>query len=374
VEAVSNAETTPKPEWVVTPSPHIRHEETTARIMWSVVAALAPAGVWAVWVFGWMALYVIALCVVSAVFTEAAVQKWRGKPVTLCDGSAVLTGLLLAYILPSHSLVIADGQITGLTWLRWQVPVLGAVFAIAVVKHCFGGLGCNIWNPALAGRAFVQVSFQSDVSLAQWPFPRAGTDAVTQATALARGPATPHYSVADLFFGNCPGSLGEVSAFLLLIGAAYLIFRKYVDWRLPLGYLLALVVFATLFAWSPPAATPPWVVDFAKSFAQWRAGDLSTTALCGPWLHYAALQVFSGGVILGAFFMATDMVTSPITARGQFFFGLGCGFLTAVIRFYSGYPEGVCYSILLMNTVRPYIDRWTRPRLLGQPRKPKASS
>lgn len=365
---MTNAETSPKSDWVVTPSPHVRHDETTARIMWSVVAALAPAGLWAVYVFGWMALYVIALCVVTSVAAEAAVQKWRGKPVTIRDGSAVVTGLLLAYILPSHSLLITDGQVVGLTCLRWQVPVLGAVFAIAVVKHCFGGLGCNIWNPALAGRAFVQVSFSSDVSLAQWPFPRHGVDALTQATALARNPSAPQYTVADLFFGNCPGSLGEISAFLLLIGAAYLIIRKYVDWRLPLGYLLALVVFATLFAWSPPRISPPWVIEFGKTFALWRAGGPDAGSLFGPWLHYAAMQIFSGGVILGAFFMATDMVTCPYTPRGQFIFGLGCGFLTAVIRFYSGYPEGVCYAILLMNTVRPFIDRWTRPRPLGRPK------
>ena len=331
--------------------------------MWSVVAALVPAGVWSVYVFGFAALYVIALCVGSAMLTELLVQRMRGRAQTLSDGSAVVTGLLLAYVLPSHSVVIGASGQAELTLLKWQVPVLGAVVAIAIAKHCFGGLGHNIWNPALIGRAFVQLAFAGHVSLAKWPWP-AATDAITHATALSKTATAAAYPVKNLFFGHIPGSLGEVSSFLLLIGAAYLILRRYVNWRLPLGYVVTLVALTTLFAWSPAEGMVPWMADFARSFQALRSGHGGT--FLPDWIAFAARQVFAGGVILGAFFMATDMVTSPLSSRGQLIFGIGCGVLTALIRFYSGYPEGVCYAILLMNTVRPYVDRYTRPRVLGE--------
>jgi len=254
--------------------------------------------------------------------------------------------------------------------------------AIGITKHCFGGLGSNIWNPALVGRAFVQLAYPQHVSLARWPWPApwglmtTSPDAITQATMLSKsGTALTTTSVAGwtveplwrTFLGLEPGSLGEVSALLLLLGGIYLIVRKYVDWRLPLGYILALVVFATLFAWSPRTGVAPWVNDFAETFARLRNGQVSFGGFLSDWLWFGGMQVFAGGVMLGAFYMATDMVTSPLTTRGQFIFGVGCGFLTAVIRFFAGYPEGVCYAILLMNTVRPYIDRYTRPRIIGQP-------
>jgi len=361
---LSETEAAPQIEWVVSASPHIRDTESTARIMWSVVVALVPAGVWGTVVFGMPAVYVIGMCVLTCVVTEYLIQKLAGKPVTIFDGSAVVTGLLLAYCLPSHS-IGADGQ---LKLLIWQVPVIGSVVAIAIAKHCFGGLGHNIWNPALVGRAFVQLAFAGHVSLARWPWPLGikenaeGLDAVTRATSLAGG----GFSVRELFVGYCPGSLGEVSALLLIIGGIFLIVRGYVNWRLPLGYLAALVVLATLFAWSPGEQMVPWVREFADAFAGLRGGAVAPGDFCGDWLVFAGKQLFSGGVMLGAFFMATDMVTSPLTSKGQFVFGVGCGLLTAPIRFYAGYPEGVCYSILLMNTVRPYVDRWTRQRVMGE--------
>jgi len=361
---LSGEDTLPSVEWVVSASPHLRERETTARIMWSVAAVLAPAGVWSVYVFGWGALYVIALCVATSMVTEEAIQRLRGRPSTLRDGSAVVTGLLLAYILPSHSVILRPGQMPQLALLKWQVPVIGAVVAIAIAKHCFGGLGHNIWNPALVGRAFVQIAFPQHVSLSAWPWPPGRTaDAVTRATSLSKSVAA-HFPVKDLFFGFCPGSLGEVSAFLLLLGGAYLILRRYVDWRLPLGYLATLLLLATLFAWSPRPGMAGWVSEFAAGFRAWRQGD--ATGFLDLWLPYAGRQLFSGGVMLGALFMATDMVTSPLSPRGQLVFGIGCGLLTAVIRFFSGYPEGVCYAILLMNTTRPYIDRFARPRVLGE--------
>ena len=358
---MSNEQAAPAPKWVVSSSPHLRDPESTPRIMWSVIAALTPAGVWGVYLFGWAALYVIALCVVTSVLTEAIVQKLRGVPVTVSDGSAALTGLLLAYCLPSHT-VADDGS---LQLLAWYVPITGSIVAIAIAKQCFGGLGHNIWNPALVGRAFVQLSFGSNVSPARWPWPVGGaTDAVTRATALSTDAAG--YNLGDLFFGNCPGCIGEVSAFLLLVGAAYLIAKKYVNWRLPLAYVVTLVAFATLFAWSEQPERTPWVNDFARTFAALRGGEVDFGAFLPQWMIFGAKEIFAGGLILGAFYMATDMVTSPLSSKGQAVFGIGCGILTALIRFYAGYPEGVCYSILLMNTARPYVDRYTRPRVLGE--------
>ncbi len=364
---MSTTETLPSVKWVVSASPHLRDRETTPRIMWSVVAVLAPAGVWSVYIFGAHALYVIALCVATSVITEEVVQRLRGRQSTIRDGSAVVTGLLLAYVLPSHSLILqsgpSGGDVVQLTFLKWQVPIIGSVVAIAVAKHCFGGLGHNIWNPALVGRAFVQIAFPQHVSLSAWPWPLGQTaDAVTRATSLSKSAA--YMSLKDLFFGFCPGSLGEVSAFLLLLGGVYLIVRRYVDWRLPLGYFVTLLLLATLFAWSPRQDMVGWMSDFANSFQGLRKGGGGS--FLDIWLPFAGRQLFSGGVIVGAIFMATDMVTSPLSPRGQLVFGIGCGLLTAVIRFFSGYPEGVCYAILIMNTVRPYIDRYTRPKILGE--------
>ena len=363
---MSTSEATPDIEWVVSASPHLRETESTARIMWSVVAALVPAGVWSVYLFGAAVLYVIALCVGTSVLAELAIQRLRHRPQTISDGSAVVTGLLLAYVLPSHAVVIGASGEVRLTLLKWQVPVLGALVAIAIAKHCFGGLGHNIWNPALIGRAFVQLAFASHVSLTRWPWPPGGPDAITRATALSSSAAAANFPVRNVFFGYIPGSLGEVSALLLLLGALYLMIRRYVDWRLPLGYLLALVALATLFAWSPRDEMVPWMADFARRFQALRQGEAAFGAFFGDWSAYAARQIFSGGVMLGAFFMATDMVTSPLSHKGQIVFGIGCGVFTALIRFYTGYPEGVCYAILLMNTVRPYVDRYTRPRVLGE--------
>jgi len=338
--------------WTVSTSPHLRSPESIPRIMWQVVAALIPAGFWAVYAFGAGALRVIALSVVAAVAAEALLQRLRGGKVTVSDGSAFLTGLLLAYCLPAYTTAASAAGGEGVAPLPWFVPVVGAVVAIAIAKQAFGGLGGNIWNPALVGRAFVQVAWPSHVSLTQWPSPR-GVDAVTQATpltalkgALATGSAqvgglVTWRGVGDLFLGKVAGSLGEVSALLLLLGGAYLIARGYVDWRLPLSYLAVVFVGALLY------------------------GALRYHVPQGDLPRLGLYHLFAGGVMLGAFFMATDMVTTPLTRRGQVIFGLGCGVLTVLIRFARGYPEGVCYSILLMNTATPLIDRHTRPRVFG---------
>jgi electron transport complex protein RnfD len=339
---------------LVSASPHIHSPESVRRIMWSVVVCLSPAGIWGVIIFGWYAGAVIAVSVVTACITEALVQKLRKADVTIADGSAVVTGMLLAYVLPPN--------------VPLYVPVVGAFVAIAIAKQAFGGLGYNIWNPALVGRAFVQLAYGSVVNLSRWPMLVSGkyfwgnitrtagaaADATTQPSPLANESLEVLYRAADraaefvgygtkgLFLGTVPGCIGEVSALLILVGGIYLLARKYIKWQVPAVYIA--VVAALTFA------LPVHKSGFASG------------GLLGG---YPVYQIFSGGLFLGAFFMATDMVTTPLTVRGNIIFAVGCGLLTALIRLYGGYPEGVCYSILLMNTATPLIDRFTRPRQFG---------
>jgi len=307
---------------IVGVSPHIRAPEDVSKIMWTVVGALIPAGLWGWYWFGFTAVRVIAFSVIAAMLTEAICQRFLfRRPVTLYDGSAVVTGLLYAYVLPPN--------------VPWYVAVVGAVFAIGLVKQAFGGLGYNIWNPALAARAFVHVAYADKMNLAaKWPM----HDGVTAATPLTsvESAVSNHYSLLDLFLGKIPGCIGEVSALLLILGGIVLIAKGYVKWQLPVAYIVTVFILAFLL--------PP------------RAGHLRFT----PTYH-----VLAGGVIIGAFFMATDMVTSPLTVRGMVVFGIGAGLLTMLIRLYGGYPEGVCYSILLMNTATPLIDRLTKPVKYG---------
>jgi electron transport complex protein RnfD len=321
----------PTRELLVTTSPHIRGPEDIPRVMWTVVLALVPAGLVGVYFFGYYTLFIILLSVLAAVLTEATIQKYLlNQPVSITDGSAVITGLLLAYVLPPG--------------VPWYIPIVGAIFAIAVVKHAFGGLGNNIWNPALAARAFLQVAYPAPIN-SDWRVLKEasimsnikGVDAVTQASPLFKEFGGKTYSYIDLLTGNVPGCIGETSAIALVLGGLYLIYRGYVDWRVPVGYIGTVFVLAKLL---PAKIEAPWAND--------------------PIYH-----VLAGGLMLGAFFMATDMVTSPLTKRGLLIFGIGCGVLTTLIRFYAAYPEGVCYSILLMNTAAPLIDRYTQPRLLG---------
>ena len=306
--------------------------------MWSVALALAPAAAAAVVLFGPSALAVMATSIVTAVATEAVIQKLRGQPVTVSDGSAFVTGLLLAFVLPSTAPL--------------YVPVVGSFVAIAIAKQCFGGLGYNIWNPALIGRAFVQLAYGAKVSLSAWPAPRwcamadggaaTGCDGLTQASPLFKGAECVEYDYLDLFLGYVPGCLGETCALALIIGGVFLIVRGYVDWRVPVFYIGAAFILA---------AVLPAKEHVAKNLAH----------LDGSPLYHT----LAGGLMLGAFFMATDMVTTPLTKTGMAIFGAGCGILTMLIRFYGGYPEGVCYSILLMNTATPLIDRWCKPKVYG---------
>ena len=343
--------------------PHLRARDSTPKIMWSVVAALVPALVASGYFFGIRAYLHVGLAVATAVLTEAVITRLRLKKATVGDGSAVVTGLLVAFCLPAQA--------------RWFVPIVAAFVAIAIAKQCFGGLGCNIWNPALVGRAFVHIAYPTDLNPSAYPVVNSfsanvGTvghaapaiEAVSSASPMAhlKAIATGQTDAAsvlseklpglwDMLLGHIGGSLGETSALLLILGALYLIYRGWVRWQVPLVYLATVAVGALLLPldWGEKGWMP---IAFQAG-----AADLAP--------RFVAYHLLGGGLVLGAFFMATDMVTSPLTNRGMLLFGFGCGALTILIRLYGGYPEAVCYSILLMNTVVPLIDRWTQPRIFG---------
>lgn len=300
----------------VASSPHIRGAFRTNRIMADVVLALLPALAVGIWHFGVQALVVTFVCVASAVAAEwlySVVTKGRN---TIVDGSAVVTGLLLAMTLPS-------------TVPYWQAA-LGSVFAIVVIKCLCGGLGQNIFNPALAARAFLLLIYPVGLTRYQ-------VDGVTAATPLHHMvmPSLPEESLMDMFLGNCPGSIGEISALVLLIGGGYLVYRKVISVRNPAAYLGTVAVVTLVF---------------------------SKTDAPLQWMLYSLL---SGGVMLGAIFMATDYATSPATPVGQIVYGVGCGVLTVVFRYFGLFPEGVTYAILLMNALVWVIDYYTPIRRFG---------
>ena len=306
--------------------PHIKDKTTTRRIMWAVTFSLVPAGAAGIYIFGMNALFVTIAAVVTAVVTEALILAMRKKDIgALWDGSAVLTGLLLAYNLPPQVPI----------WM----PVAGSFFAIAVGKQVFGGLGHNIFNPALVGRAFLMISWP--IYMTTWQKPRLAVDAVSSATPLACYKGTEAALGAcpsnwDMFLGLRGGCIGEVCIVALLIGAAYLLIKRYITWHIPAVYIGTVALLSWAF--------------------NGKAGFLSGDAL---------FFVLGGGLVLGAFFMATDYVTSPLSSRGKIVFGAGCGILTFLIRKFSGYPEGVSYAILIMNAATPIIDRYTFPKWFG---------
>ena len=306
---------------IVSGSPHIHKNESVCRIMWTVVISLIPALIAGIIIFGLDALWVTLVAVVAAVLTELTFGILTRKKITILDGSAVITGILLAFNLPSGVPL----------WL----PIVGAVFSIAIGKQVFGGLGQNIFNPALVGRVFLMASWPKYMTTFIQPFK---FDAVTSATPLAvlkEGKFLEHIPYLDLFLGKHGGCIGEVCILALLIGAAILLIKGYISWHIPATYIFTTAIFTYIFG--------------------------AAQLFHGDWLFH----ILSGGLILGAFFMATDYVATPLTAKGQIIFGVGCGLLTAVIRIWGGYPEGVSYAILMMNAATPFIDRYTKNKIYG---------
>lgn len=295
-------------------SPHIHCNNSTTKIMLDVIISLLPATIAGIIIFGLSALWAVVVTIAAAVLSEYIFNRIVKKKQSIGDLSAVVTGLLLALNLPANIPL-------------WQAAV-GAVFAIIVVKSIFGGLGCNVVNPAITARVFMLIAFGS---LAKAAFPVA--DAVSTATPLVQLAEGKAPKLADLFLGTTGGAIGETCALALLIGGIYLLARRVITWQIPVSFIGSVFVFALLLEG----------FDF-------------TVALS---------QILSGGLFIGAFFMATDYVTSPSNAKGKIIFGLGAGLITALIRYYGNYPEGVSYGILLMNILNPYIEGWTPRKLFG---------
>ncbi|MBU0680609.1 MAG: RnfABCDGE type electron transport complex subunit D [Proteobacteria bacterium] len=335
--------------WKVSVSPHVRSNESVEKIMWTVVACLVPPLVLSVFIFGIQTLIITAVSVISCVAMEAISQKLLGRRVTIKDGSAVITGMLLAFVIPP-----------GVPYL---LPVLGAVMAIYIGKHLLGGIGYNIFNPALLARAFLLATFPVAMT-SSWLSPLKlqdssifhymGTtiDAVSTATPLAVLKAKGMAAVietfgaapniyTDFFLGWRPGCIGETSGLLIILGGLYLIYRGYITWHIPVSVLATIALLTWAFG-----------------------GD---TTFSGDPL----LAILSGGALLGAFFMATDYVSSPTNKISKLVYGIGIGALTVLIRLKGGYPEGVCYAILLMNPVSSVLDNWFKPIRFAPPLPPQ---
>ncbi len=321
------------PEFLtVSPSPHLRNPENISSIMLDVIIALIPAMFWGVYVFGWRALLLCVLSVGCSVGFEAAVEMLLHRNVTIGDLSAVVTGLLLCMNLP----------VSVPLWM----PVVGAFFAIVVVKQIFGGIGKNFMNPALAARVFLFSSWAGYMSR----FPQAGqkvndlavvlgdADIVAGATPLAslKNGSLPDTNLFDSIIGNTGGCIGEVSSLLLIAGGVYLLIRRVITWHTPVAYIGTVALLTYLFP---------------------RTGGVA--------VDFMLAEIFAGGLMLGAIFMATDYATSPITKNGRLLYGVGCGLITVLIRFFGSYPEGVSFAILVMNLLVFYIDRLTVPRRFG---------
>ena len=303
---------------IVSGSPHLSAKSDTARLMRQVIIALLPAIAASIFFFRLRAVFLISNCVITAVITELIINKIRKTPLTLGDYSAGLTGLLLALILPPS--------------ISWYGASLGSIFAIVAGKHIFGGLGSNIFNPALIARAFLMAAYPKMLTTFIAPI-----DSLTCATPLALRKFSHELTPwLNLFWGNVSGSLGETSAVCLIIGGLYLLFQRIADWRIPLTLLLGVMVI---------------------SLAGYIQNSMNGSII---------FHLFSGGLLMGAFFMATDPVTTPITKKGRYIFGIGCAIVIMAIRYFSGLPEGVMYSILFMNAFTPLINQYTRPKRFGE--------
>lgn len=314
---------------IVAPAPHVQTAQSTARIMRDVVIALMPALVVSTVVFGWDVLCVTAISVFSCVAFEYLIQKFlvRG-PLTICNWSAVVTGVLLAFNLPAT--------------IPWWIVVMGAFVAIAVAKMTFGGLGKNPFNPALVGRVFLLIAYP--VQMTSFPMPVNGAfDALSGATPLAavkQGAGFDVLGVQDLLLGNMPGSLGEVAAAALLCGFVYLLWRRVITWHTPVTIFLTMALFAFIVA-------------------------LATGMTGAALWQFPLFHILAGGAMLGAIFMATDYSTSPMTVKGCVIFAVGIGAITMCIRLWGAYPEGMSFAILVMNACVPLINKYVKPKRFG---------
>ena len=329
-------------ELTVSPAPHIHGRLSASQCMYSVIIALLPAFAVSLYFFGVGALIVTLTSILSCIVVEYLIQKFllKEKP-TIGDGSAILTGLLLGFNLPSN--------------LPIWIVIIGSLVAIGITKMAFGGLGNNLFNPSLAGRVFLLISFPTYMT--QWPFPVSSrwsyTDSETGATLLSKlkeegSQWIGQVNISDLWIGNQGGSLGEVGAIALLIGFAFLLYRRIISWHIPVSILATVFVF---------------------SFALGLGEELSAPQPAGAWQHafdFALIQLLSGGLLLGAIYMATDYVTSPMTSRGMVIYGIGIGLLTVIIRQWGGYPEGVSFAILIMNAFTPLINNYIKPKRYGR--------
>ncbi len=319
---------------IVSPSPHIHSGDSISKNMYGVLIALIPAFLFSVYQFGWHSLLVTGLCIVACCLTEYLITTFMLRRKNyIMDGSAILTAVLLAFNLPST--------------LPWWIVVIGSVIAIAIGKMAFGGLGNNIFNPALVGRVFLLIAFPAQMTT--WPVASHLTKAVdgeTMATPLyfmkeavkgVEGALEQIPASLDLFLGLNPGSMGEVSAVALLIGLVYMLVRKIITWHTPISILLTVFVFSGILYWVDPSVYP------------------------SPVAH-----LLTGGLMLGAIFMATDYVSSPITARGQLVYGVCIGLLTVIIRTWGAYPEGMSFAILIMNAFTPIINLYCKPKHFGE--------
>ena len=315
-----------KNKLVVSPSPHIHSGDTIAKNMYGVLIALVPAFIVSLYVFGLDAFVLTLASVVFCIITEYVVQRFMfKKEPTIMDGSAVITGVLLAFNVPSN--------------LPLWILAIGAIVAIGVGKMSFGGLGNNIFNPALLGRVFLLISFPAQMT--SWPLPSTivAVDGVTAATVLENIKYNPSAlpSISDMFFGLESGSIGEMSVMALLLGLIYMLWKKIITWHIPVSILLTVAVFAGgMFLIDPSPANNPLI------------------------------HLLSGGLMLGAVFMATDYATSPLTHKGMIIYGIGIGVVTMCIRLWGAYPEGVSFAILLMNALTPLINNYVKPKRFGE--------
>ena len=316
-------ENTATPVIHVAPSPHLSESGlTTQKIMLDVLIALAPLVLTSVIVFKLYAIKQLAICLVCCLGAETVFVRMRNKTVTLDDYSAAITAVILALSLPATA--------------PWYVAAIASVVAIGIGKIIFGGLGMNIFNPAMVGRAFVMIAFASLMGASAFESSGCSVDVLTQATPMdAFKQAGVIASLSELFWGMTNGSLGETSAFACIIGGLYLCIRRTASWEIPAGVLLSVLIL----------------------------GGITDLITCNQWtvVHH----IFGGALLFGAFFIATDPVTSPLTPKGKFIFGLGVGAFVMLIRIFSGYPEGVMFAVLLMNALTPLINRWTVPEPLG---------